>query len=161
MKKAENNSQTENKDKIVVTDGAHPDFVYLAGLLDEYYFERFGADSIKYRPYNNPQTIHDVVVLYEDGKPVACGGFREFDGDTVEIKRLLVLPEHRRKGLAGRLMALLEGRAKEKGYTAIVLETGVVMDDALAFYRSMGYEKTESYGQYIGDEDCVCLRKSL
>jgi hypothetical protein len=42
----------------------------------------------------------NVVVLYLDNKAVACGCFKNKGKDTLEIKRMFVLPEVRGRGFA-------------------------------------------------------------
>ena len=34
----------------------------------------------------------DFLVLYRDGRPVACGGIRRIEPSVVELKRMKVLP---------------------------------------------------------------------
>lgn len=147
--------------QVVYTTGKNKDFAYMASLLDAYYYERFGEEALAYKKFNHAESVDDVVLIYIDGKPAAAGGLRAYDEKTTELKRVLVLKEFRRRGLAGEVTGRLEKLAKEKGYTKIILETAKPMEDAIAFYKSIGYSKTENYGDYIGDDLCVCMSKEL
>jgi hypothetical protein len=50
--------------------------------------------------WNNILEVNpNVVVLYLDNKAVACGCFKNKGKDTLEIKRMFVLPEVRGRGL--------------------------------------------------------------
>jgi ribosomal protein S18 acetylase RimI-like enzyme len=48
-------------------------------------------------------------------------------------------------GLGRRLLEHLEGLAREHGSTTARLETGDVLDEAIALYRSAGYEEVEPF----------------
>ena len=56
-----------------------------------------------------------------------------------EVKRLYVSPAERRRGLARRLMALLEAEARAMGCRALYLDTSVGLREAIAFYRTLGF----------------------
>lgn len=43
----------------------------------------------------------------------------------------------------------------------MVLETGIDMEDAIRFYRKLKYTRIENYGDYTGDELCICMKKEL
>jgi putative acetyltransferase len=55
----------------------------------------------------------------------------------------------------------LENWARELHFTACVLETGKKQPEAIALYQKMGYVITPNYGQYIGVENSVCMRKTF
>jgi GNAT superfamily N-acetyltransferase len=67
---------------------------------------------------------------------------------TVEVKRMFVRTEHRRKGHARRLLAALEDRARAQGFRRVLLETGLVQPEAIALYKSAGYAPVEGFGHY-------------
>jgi len=58
-----------------------------------------------------------------------------------ELADLFVEPESRRLGVASRLVKYAEGIAREHGASHIVVLTGQKNTEALAFYRSAGYEE--------------------
>jgi len=67
-----------------------------------------------------------------------------------ELTDLFVEPEARRLGVASRLVKYMEGIARERGATHLVVLTGQKNTEAQAFYRSAGYE-----------EYAVAMRKPL
>jgi len=67
-----------------------------------------------------------------------------------ELTDLFVEPEARRLGVASRLVKYVEGIARERGASHLVVLTGQNNTEAQAFYRSAGYE-----------EYAVAMRKSL
>jgi GNAT superfamily N-acetyltransferase len=85
------------------------------------------------------------LVIYDDGQPVACGGLRALDGDTGEIKRMFVTAGARRRGHARRLLAELEGIARDAGQTRIRLLTTELLPEAIALYRGSGYTIVSSH----------------
>ena len=144
-----------------IVDGGHADFAALIALLDLDLSARYGEQQAHYDQFNAVDRIRDVVVVYADGEPVGCGGFKPLGGDTVEIKRVYVRPAYRGLGLARRLMSELERLAAEQGYDAAVLETGSGQPEAIRLYRGLGYTVIPNYGPYVGDDNSICMKKTL
>lgn len=147
--------------QLIRTDSGHPDFVSLVRLLDQDLAVRDGSDHAFYAQFNKTDLIKQVVVGYLDGQPVACGAIKLFSEHQAEVKRMFVHPGYRGRGLAGEVLRELEKWAQELGYKACVLETGKKQPEAIALYRKSGYAITDNYGQYIGVDNSVCMRKDL
>ena len=143
------------------TTSSHPDFRKMVNALDEDLYRRNGDTQKLYEQYNQIDKIKHAIVISVDGKPVGCGCFKRFDDNTVEIKRMFVLPEMRGKQLAAKLLQELEKWAIEEGFSKSVLETGRRQVEAIRLYTVAGYSLTKNYGQYIGMEDSICYRKDL
>jgi GNAT superfamily N-acetyltransferase len=79
------------------------------------------------------------LVGYEDGVAICCGGLKRLDADACELKRMYVIPEARGRGVARVLLAALEQRARELGYTIARLDTGPRQAGAQRLYESAGY----------------------
>ncbi|MFH1196574.1 MAG: GNAT family N-acetyltransferase [bacterium] len=122
---------------------------------------RYGIINKQYTPFNQIDSIKNVVVAFDDDKSIGCGSFKKFDNDMVEIKRMFVKPEARGSGAAKLILLELEKWAVESGYKSSVLETGIKQPDAIKFYEKNGYSKIENYGQYIGNSNSVCMSKKL
>jgi putative acetyltransferase len=137
------------------------DFKRLVALLDRDLNGRYGNLQSVYDGFNAVESIDTAVVAKMDDRAVGCGCFKPFDGDTVEIKRMFVLPEHRGKGIAGRILDELERWAIESGFSRSVLETGVKQTEAVGLYQKKGYARIENYGQYAGMKNSVCFEKRL
>lgn len=145
------------------TNGEDPDFAMLCGKLDRALDEIVGIEyqRSKYDKFNQRDSIHDVVVAYHDGEPVACGAFKLFDDNHAEIKRVFVDPAHRHMGLGAELIRRLEAKAKMSGYRWCILETGRMLEAANALYKKAGYQMIPNYGQYEGMEDSVCMEHKI
>jgi GNAT superfamily N-acetyltransferase len=145
------------------TDGRDADFIALCALLEESLEEAVGAavQRSKYAPLNTLEKIRDVVVAYDDGLPVACGGFRHHEDGVAEVKRVFVRRDYRGRGISGELMARLEDRARERGYKALILETNPLLVPAMKLYEGLGYTIIDNYGAYKDMPESVCMRKEL
>jgi GNAT superfamily N-acetyltransferase len=85
------------------------------------------------------------LVIYDDGRPVACGGLRPLAAGTGEIKRMFVTAKARRRGYGRRLLAELEGIARDAGQTKIRLLSTELLPEALELYRTSGYAIVSSH----------------
>jgi GNAT superfamily N-acetyltransferase len=85
------------------------------------------------------------IVLYDDGAPVACAGLRELEPGVAEIKRMFVTPRARGRGHARRLLAELEGIARDAGQREMRLFTTDMLPEAMALYASEGYTVRSSH----------------
>jgi putative acetyltransferase len=137
------------------------DFQLLIKKLDHELWVELKDDQATYDQYNKVVDITTAVVIYNRSEPVACGCFKEFDKQTVEIKRMFVQKDHRGKGLSKKILAELEQWAKEKNYHYSVLETGKNFTAACNLYFSNGYKIIPNYEPYIGLTASVCMKKEL
>jgi GNAT superfamily N-acetyltransferase len=147
--------------KIVRIDSADPDFLILVKKLDAELAIRDGKDHSFYSQFNRLDKIRHVVLAYDDGKPAGCGAIKEYSTDTMEIKRMFVLSDHRRKGIAAKILAELELWTAELSYAKCILETGKKQPEAIELYKKNGYQPIPNYGQYIGVENSVCFEKKI
>ncbi len=76
-----------------------------------------------------------------DGHPVTGGGFRRFDAETAELKRVWTDSAHRRRGFAMALLAALEAEIAARGYRKVYLMTGDRQPEAEELYRAGGYTR--------------------
>jgi putative acetyltransferase len=96
-----------------------------------------------------------------DRRLVGCGAIQPLDGQTAEIKRMYVRPAYRGRGIARQVLAALEELAWSDGHTALRLETGDFMPEAVKLYTSSGYRPIPTYGEYAGNPNSVCFEKHL
>ncbi len=148
--------------RITDTDRFDTDFIALTSLFDDHLIETYGAEVMKdFHPLNALNDIIHAVVVYCDGEPCACGGIKPFDDTTVEVKRIFVKPECRKRGLGSMVMKRLEELAIVGGYKRAVLETAADMTAAQALYIKRGFTRMENYPPYEGNPLSVCFEKRL
>ena len=142
------------------TTSHHQDFQKLTALFDEYLIDIDGDEKNFFAQYNQIY-IDNVIICYQNDVAVGCGTFKKSDTRVAEIKRMFVLVEHRGKGVALKILSELEIWARELNHTSCILETSFKLENAIALYKKYGFEITENYGQYIGVESSVCMKKVL
>ena len=136
-------------------------FKELVALLDADLALRDGDENTFYAQFNGIDTLKNCVVFYSDETLVACGAFKEFNEDTVEIKRMYVQPDFRGKGIASKALLVLEEWAKELNYSYSVLETGLRQPEAITLYKKNNYTVIDNYAPYEHMANSVCFRKVL
>lgn len=147
--------------EIMRTDSCNQGFRALCTRLDRDLDGRYGRAQEKYDQHNIIEDNGTVIVGYLDDIPVAGGCFKILDPETIEIKRMFVVPEHRRKGYSTRLLIALEEWARELEFSIALLETGKGQPEAIQLYQTQGYEIIENYGPYAGVENSLCMKKRL
>ena len=136
------------------------DFKYLTQLFDDYLVDIDGDEKDFFAFYNQVY-IQNVLICYDNEVAIGCGAFKEYEPKVAEIKRMFVLPEQRGKGIATSILNQLEFWAAASCYTSCILETSIRLESAIALYKKMGYEIIPNFGQYIGVESSVCMRKII
>jgi GNAT superfamily N-acetyltransferase len=139
----------------------HPDAVKLIAEVQQEYVVRYGQEDmtpVGPAEFAPPRGL--FLVAYVDDVPAACGGWRAHDTD-VELKRMYVSPAFRGRGLARAVLAALEQKAAEAGFRRVILETGQRQPEAIALYRSAGYEPVSSFGYYAEEPEAVHLGKAV
>ncbi|UTX47940.1 GNAT family N-acetyltransferase [Chryseobacterium sp. MA9] len=146
---------------IIRTDSSNTDFQNLVKSLDATLAEHNGEDDDFFAQFNTIDTIKNCVVAYIDDIPAACGAFKPFSEDTVEIKRMFTNPEFRKQGLGSAIVKELENWAAELNFKKAVLETSQDLKSAISVYEKSGFYRIPNYGQYVGIEQSVCYEKVL
>ena len=95
-------------------------------------------------------TRHFVVALDEASSIIGYAGVFAPGATEADILTVGVIPEHRGKGIAKALMALITDWAIAQGSTAMMLEVKTGNDDAIGMYESLGYLKLNIRKDYFG-----------
>ena len=139
-----------------------PEVIALIAELDAYQDTLYPPQSRHYldlRSLEQPNVLF-AVARDDAGRAIGCGAvvlYPEFG----ELKRLYVSPRGRGRGVAKKLLALLESRAIDAGCKLLKLETGPYQHEALALYASAGYERRGPFGDYMNDPLSVFMQKQL
>ena len=143
------------------TTSENSDFQMLIIELDRLLKITDGDDHDFYSQYNKTVEIKNVVIFYDNQKAIGCGAFKKYEENVAEIKRMYVLPDHRGKNIAPKILNELEVWAKELNYKKCILETGIKLQSAIALYLKSGYKITDNYGQYEDAENSICMKKMI
>lgn len=150
-------------DAIIIckTTSENPDFINLISALDKSLWERYPELKTDYWGNNILELNPNVVIIYLDNKAVACGCFKKYNKNTIEIKRMFVSPEARGLGLAQNILRELELWAHDLGYLFSVLETLYKQKEAIALYQKTGYTIVDNYEPYVGLDNSICMEKQI
>jgi putative acetyltransferase len=91
---------------------------------------------------------------------VGCGAVATVGGHG-EIKSMFVAPAARRTGLGLRLLAALEGVARDAGLAMLYLETGIHEAAAIGLYEKAGFARCGPFGGYPENPYSVFMEKRL
>ena len=149
--------------RLIWTDGGNADFRHFWLVTEQYYNEIAGGEENRkaFIPYNLSSAVEDVLVVYEDGRAVACAGLKKYSDAEAEIKRVWVEPAYRGRRIATMMMARVEEKAMMKGYRKAILQTRETMKDAVRLYMKLGYHLIANYPPYDRLEGAVCFAKVL
>jgi putative acetyltransferase len=146
---------------IIRTSSENIEFQKLVAQLDAHLLVLDGVEHAFFSQFNGLENIKYAVIYFMDEKAVGCGGLKQIDLQTAEVKRMFVDSEYRGKGVAAKILVALETWAIELNFSRLCLETGVNNPIAQALYRKVGYEKIVNYGPYFGVESSVCMGKEI
>lgn len=149
--------------RFIWVDGDHKDFAVMRHKLDQFLDELVGSKVQRnvYDPYNQPDDIHDVLLVYDENGPVACVSFKEFSPEQAELKRFYITSAYRATGLSVDMLRRIESRARSQGYCYMILETGIQLEAAYHLYEKEGYKIIENYGPYRDLPESICMEKRL
>jgi len=101
-------------------------------------------------------------IIVDDNGVMVAYLFTAWQYLDLHVLKVATLPEQRRSGLARRLMKVAEQHTAQMGGEAITLEVRPSNEDAIALYRSLGYEsKGERPGYYANGESALVMTKIL
>ena len=147
--------------RIKRTNSNDKDFPGLVRELDKDLRSRYGAEQEEFDKFNKIENLETVIIAYSNNEPVGCGCFKKFDTDSVEVKRMFVVPGNQRKGVGASILNELEKWAAETGHRSMVLETGTRQLEAIHLYKKLGYQIIPNFSPYIGNALSVCMKKEL
>jgi GNAT superfamily N-acetyltransferase len=124
--------------------------------------ERYGTpDSEPGTPPSAGDIAVFVIVRDDVGTALGCGGLRQLDALSGEVKRMYVSPDSRGSGAADVVLDALERHALGRGWTHLRLETGDRQPDAVGFYRRRGFERIPNFGAYADSDNSLCFEREI
>ncbi|GAK69469.1 putative acetyltransferase [Agrobacterium rubi TR3 = NBRC 13261] len=137
---------------ITLESPRQPEIVRLLEMSDAY------AASL-YPPESNH--LVDIATLEKpnvsffaarnDGEIVGCCALVEAGDGTAEIKRMFVDPQARGLKIGKLMLDALVELGRQRGVTAIRLETGISQPEAIGLYHKAGFVDIEPFPPYKPD----------
>jgi putative acetyltransferase len=75
---------------------------------------------------------------------VGTVGLERASPEAVELRRMYVRADYRRRGIARALLERVAAEARAMGYAKLVLSTAEIQTAAIAFYRAHGFRHTRT-----------------
>ena len=130
----------------------------LANAFDLPVFVSLDKELFPYSPWSASQykeefsspTRHFVVAVDADQNIIGYAGVFAPGATEADILTVGVVPDHRGKGIAKALMALITNWAIEQGTTAMMLEVKTDNLQAIGLYVSLGYSTLNIRKDYFG-----------
>lgn len=117
---------------------------YLASLPFDVDFQDVDDELAELdRRYAPPEG--EAFVAWHAGAPVGVVGVRPFGDGDGEMKRMYVVPTARGLGAGRALADAAVASARDAGHRRLLLDTVATLTEAIALYRSMGFEEIEAY----------------
>ena len=101
------------------------------------------------------------LVVRDEREAIGCGALLRDPRGWGEVKRMVVRPDRRGRGIGRRVLAALEAVARSARLPLLRLETGIHNADALALYRGAGFVECEAFGDYRPDPLSVFMEKRV
>jgi len=118
--------------------------------LDKELFPYSPWSASQYKEEFSAPTRHFVVAIDESEDIIGYAGVFAPGQAEADILTVGVVPEHRGKGIAKALMALITNWAKAQGSIAMMLEVKIDNPEAIGLYESLGYSKLNVRKDYFG-----------
>jgi putative acetyltransferase len=148
--------------RIGIEDPRQPELLVMLAESDRYYAALYPAES---NHLLDAATLAGSEVTFLVARvPDRVAGFGavvRHSAEFGEIKRMYVDPAMRGMKLGRSILAALEDRALAEGLPCLRLETGVKQPEAIALYRSAGYEEIPAFGDYQPDPLSIFMEKRL
>lgn len=83
----------------------------------------------------------NVFIALHNGKPVGTCALMVIDGITCELAKMAVDPEFQGQGVGYRLGVTFIEKARQRGFSRIVLEGNTKMEASITLYRKLGFQE--------------------
>jgi putative acetyltransferase len=148
--------------RIGIEDPRQPELLAMLAESDRYYSALYPAESnhlLDASTLAGPEVT--FLVARVPDRVAGFGAVVRHSAEFGEIKRMYVDPAMRGMNLGRSILGALEDRARAKGLPCLRLETGVKQPEAIALYRSAGYEEIPPFGDYRLDPLSIFMEKRL
>ncbi len=134
---------------------------HLINALDQYQESLYPSESNHLDALETLCKKNVIMVGAMDGDSIVAIGAVKIFKNYGEIKRLYVPEEFRGRGLAKKIMTVLEDHLINHPILTSKLETGVNQPEAIGLYKKFGYKECGPFGSYKEDPLSVFMSKRL
>jgi putative acetyltransferase len=145
---------------IAIEMARQDDIRALIAELDAYLNSFLGPDAPA--DFYEHMTIDDMaapdtelLVAREGRAALGCCALHDRGDGAGEVKRMFVRSGARGRGIARALLDMLRARARAKGMTMLMLETGAMHQPARRLYESFGFARRPAFPPYREDPHSV------
>lgn len=113
----------------------------LEDLIDLPEMKKYLKNRLEGKYFYKLVEIMEIYLCIENGKIIGMGGIKSLKANNKfgVIDKLYVSHEIKKKGIGSQIMAVLEKRAKDRGFEKLVLEA---FPSAVGFYEKKGFQIT-------------------
>ena len=134
----------------IILKKVNPTDKNVRGLINELDTYNLSLYSEKHCTLESPESLKEnayMVGAFVGSELIAIGGVKLIES-YAEIKRMYVLKNYRRYGVAEKILIALEEYVLKNSIDCICIETGISHDLAIAFYKNKGYSEISNFGEY-------------
>lgn len=136
-------------------------------LFPEIYQGQVPKDLQNFEQYYVHDPLGCFITVKDQNSMIGTIAYRAYDhrfdlnlpSNTVEVVKLFVLPEYRRKGIATKLCDILFSYAKNNGITPLYLHTHPFLPAAEEFWTLQGFDVIKR--EWIDTYDTIHMSKFL
>lgn len=88
------------------------------------------------------------VARDQTARALGCAAVVDLSDGTAELKRMIVDPDYAGQGVGRILLLAILQAARERGFTAVLLEVGIRNIEARRLYQSTGFRDRGPFGSY-------------
>jgi len=153
----------ENSSEIIIRRSS-PDAPEVRALLAEldgylnYLYPSISNALMNIAELRAPEVV--FLVAREGEKLLGCGALVQRRGYG-EIKRMMVAPSARGKGLGSKILHAIEVQALAFDLRVLRLETGIHQPESIALYKRAGFSEIAPFGEYQLDAYSRFMEKRL
>jgi GNAT superfamily N-acetyltransferase len=108
--------------------------------FEEYIATSIAGELIRLKEIFAPAKRNAFWVVVINGEIIGSFGIESRGEDTTELRRMYLDRPYRGRGIAQRMLLCAENRARNLGFSTLILSTAEIQLAALAFYRKSGYQ---------------------
>jgi len=115
-------------------------------LNEEWITSNFQLEESDIQFLSNPQKYildkgGNIFIALYNNKPVGACALLIRDGLTCELVKMVVDPHYQRQGIGYKLGQSFITKARDRGFSRIVLEGNTKMEASIALYRKLGFQE--------------------